>query len=65
MASGHDGYGQYCPISRALDLLGERWTLVIIRDLLVGTTRFNDLARGNQRADGERQQSQDALHVYS
>jgi DNA-binding HxlR family transcriptional regulator len=46
MASGHDGYGQYCPISRALDLLGERWTLVIIRDLLVGTTRFNDLARG-------------------
>ena len=46
MPTGHDGYGQYCPISRALDLLGERWTLVIIRDLLVGTTRFNDLARG-------------------
>ena len=40
------GYGQYCPISRALDLLGERWSLLIVRDLLVGTTRFNDLARG-------------------
>jgi DNA-binding HxlR family transcriptional regulator len=40
------GYGQYCPISRALDLLGERWTLLIVRDLLVGTTRFNELARG-------------------
>jgi DNA-binding HxlR family transcriptional regulator len=40
------GYGQYCPISRALDLLGERWTLMIVRDMLVGATRFNDLARG-------------------
>ena len=40
------GYGQYCPISRALDLLGERWTLLIVRDMLVGTTRFNELARG-------------------
>lgn len=44
---GNDsGYGQYCPISRALDVLGERWTLMIVRDLLVGTNRFNDLARG-------------------
>jgi DNA-binding HxlR family transcriptional regulator/putative sterol carrier protein len=40
------GYGQYCPISRALDVLGERWSLMIIRDLIVGSTRFNDLARG-------------------
>ncbi|MFF2551119.1 winged helix-turn-helix transcriptional regulator [Nocardia sp. NPDC058058] len=40
------GYGQYCPISRALDLLGERWSLLILRDLLTGTSRFNDLARG-------------------
>jgi len=39
-------YGQYCPISRALDVLGERWSLLIIRDLLTGTTRFNELARG-------------------
>jgi DNA-binding HxlR family transcriptional regulator/putative sterol carrier protein len=46
MGGNRTGYGQYCPISRALDLLGERWTLMIVRDLLVGTTRFNDLARG-------------------
>jgi DNA-binding HxlR family transcriptional regulator len=40
------GYGQYCPIARALDVLGERWSLLILRDMLVGTTRFNDLCRG-------------------
>ena len=40
------GYGQYCPIARALDVLGERWSLLVVRDLLVGTTRFNQLARG-------------------
>lgn len=39
-------YGQYCPISRALDVLGDRWSLLILRDLLVGSSRFNDLARG-------------------
>lgn len=46
MDDGRTSYGQYCPISHALDILGERWSLLIIRDLLVGTTRFNDLARG-------------------
>ncbi|MEN8113859.1 MAG: winged helix-turn-helix transcriptional regulator [Actinomycetota bacterium] len=40
------GYGQYCPIVRAVELLGERWTLLIIRDMLVGASRFNNLARG-------------------
>lgn len=49
MGKERTGYGQYCPISRALDLLGERWSLLIVRDLLVGTTRFNDLARGLPR----------------
>jgi len=39
-------YGQYCPISRALDVVGERWSLLILRDMILGTTRFNDLARG-------------------
>ena len=43
------GYGQYCPISRAVEVLGERWTMLIVRDLLVGSTRFNELARGNPR----------------
>jgi DNA-binding HxlR family transcriptional regulator/putative sterol carrier protein len=40
------GYGQYCPISRALDVLGERWSLLLLRDMLLGSTRFNELARG-------------------
>ena len=46
MAAEAARYGQYCPISRALDILGERWSLMIISDLLTGSTRFNDLARG-------------------
>jgi DNA-binding HxlR family transcriptional regulator len=41
-----NSYGQYCPIARAVEVLGERWSLLILRDLLVGSTRFNDLARG-------------------
>jgi DNA-binding HxlR family transcriptional regulator len=43
------GYGQYCPITRAVEVLGERWSLLIVRDLLCGATRFNELARGNPR----------------
>jgi DNA-binding HxlR family transcriptional regulator len=42
-------YGQFCSVARALDLLGERWTLLIVRELLSGTTRFNDLRRGIPR----------------
>jgi len=40
-------YGQYCPISRSAELLGDRWTIHIVRDLLTGTNRFNELIRGN------------------
>jgi DNA-binding HxlR family transcriptional regulator len=43
------GYGQFCPISRALEVLGERWSVLIVRDMLCGNTRFNDLARCNPR----------------
>lgn len=39
-------YGQYCPMAMAAELIGDRWTLLIVRDLLLGTHRFNDLARG-------------------
>lgn len=46
MADDGTGYGQYCPIARAVDILGERWSLLVVRDLLLGVTRFNDLARG-------------------
>jgi DNA-binding HxlR family transcriptional regulator len=44
-----DGYGQYCPISRAADILDGRWTIPIVRDLLQGTRRFTDLVRANPR----------------
>ena len=39
-------YGQYCGLARAAELLGERWTLVVVRDLLVGPRRFTDLREG-------------------
>jgi len=42
-------YGQFCSIARALDLLGERWTLLIVRELLCGSSRFGDLRRGLPR----------------
>ena len=38
-------YGQVCPISKAAEVLGERWTILIIRELLLGTTRFSDFQR--------------------
>ncbi len=39
-------YNQFCPVSKAAEVLGERWTILIIRELLLGTTRFTDLQRG-------------------
>ena len=39
-------YGQYCGLAKALDLVGERWTLLIIRDLFFGPRRFSDLVEG-------------------
>jgi DNA-binding HxlR family transcriptional regulator len=40
-------YGQYCSIARALDLVGDRWTLLIVRELLLqGSCRFTDLKNG-------------------
>ena len=38
-------YGQFCPIAKAAEVLGERWTLLIVRELLLGSTRFNELQR--------------------
>jgi DNA-binding HxlR family transcriptional regulator len=38
-------YGQSCPVARSLEFLGERWTLLIVRDLLGGPQRFQDLQR--------------------
>jgi len=42
-------YGQYCGVVRALELVGERWTLLIVRDLLVGPRRYSDLKNGLSR----------------
>lgn len=50
-------YGQVCSIARALDVLGERWTLLVVRELLLGPKRFKDLLAtlpamgGNRLAD--------------
>jgi len=40
-------YGQACPIARTLDLVGDRWTLVIIRDLFFGRSRFSEFVRSS------------------
>src|SRR3954447_3463845 len=39
-------YDQYCALARALDVLGERWTLLLVRELLLGQKRFSDLLAG-------------------
>src|SRR2546421_2548446 len=39
-------YKQFCPLARSLDILGERWTLLIVRNLLVGPKRYKDLLDG-------------------
>ncbi|GAA4589393.1 DNA-binding HxlR family transcriptional regulator [Actinoplanes octamycinicus] len=42
-------YGQFCPVAKAMELLDERWTLLVIRELIAGSRRFNDLRRGLPR----------------
>ena len=42
-------YGQFCPISMAAEVVGSRWTLLVIRELMCGSTRFNDLRKGVPR----------------
>lgn len=42
-------YGQFCPVAKATDIIGERWTVLILRELLLGTTRYNDFQRGLSR----------------
>jgi DNA-binding HxlR family transcriptional regulator len=42
-------YHQYCPVSKAMELLDERWTMLLIRELVLGSERFNDLRRGLPR----------------
>ncbi len=43
------GYGQFCPMAKATELIGEKWTLLVLRELLLGTTRFSDFQRALSR----------------
>jgi len=47
MAEG--SYRQFCPVAMGSEILGSRWTIVLLRELLTGSTRFNDLRRGVPR----------------
>ena len=42
-------YGQFCPIAMAAELLATRWTLVVLGEMLSGSTRFNEIHRGVPR----------------
>ncbi len=39
-------YGGFCPIAKAMEVVGERWTLLVVRELIVGSHHFNELERG-------------------
>jgi DNA-binding HxlR family transcriptional regulator len=43
---GMKSYAQYCGVARALDVIGDRWTLLIVRELLTGPRRYGDLMEG-------------------
>lgn len=43
------GYGQFCSIAKALEVVGERWTPLIMRELICGSSRFNEIHRGVPR----------------
>ena len=43
------GYGQFCPVAKATEVIGEKWTLLLLRELLLGTTRFNEFQRALSR----------------
>lgn len=42
-------YGQFCPVAKAMELLDERWTLLVVRELMLGSRHFNALHRGVPR----------------
>jgi DNA-binding HxlR family transcriptional regulator len=46
MATMRKRYDQYCPVAHALDLVGERWALLVVRELMHGPKRYTDLADG-------------------
>jgi DNA-binding HxlR family transcriptional regulator len=42
----HAGYHQFCPVAMAAEILCTRWTMLVVREMIAGSTRFNDLRRG-------------------
>ncbi|HLT85545.1 MAG TPA: helix-turn-helix domain-containing protein [Phototrophicaceae bacterium] len=42
-------YGQFCPVAKAMEILDERWTLLVVREMLAGSRYFNELRRGVPR----------------
>jgi len=44
-----NGYGQFCAVARALEVLDERWTLLVVRELMLGASSFTDIRRGLPR----------------
>ncbi|MBN4925694.1 transcriptional regulator [Hoyosella rhizosphaerae] len=44
-----NGYSQFCPVAKATEILDQRWTVLIIREILAGSSRFNDIHRGVPR----------------
>jgi DNA-binding HxlR family transcriptional regulator len=45
-AQDRKGYGQFCPMAKALDIIGDRWTILLLRELLGGAARFHELQQG-------------------
>jgi DNA-binding HxlR family transcriptional regulator len=42
-------YGQFCPVAKAMEVLDERWTMLVLRELMAGSTRYNEIRRGVPR----------------
>lgn len=45
----HGGYGQFCPVAMAAEIICTRWTALLLRELFAGSTRFNELRKGVPR----------------
>ncbi len=43
------GYGQFCPVAKATEVVGDKWTMLILRELLLGTCRFSEFQRSMSR----------------
>ena len=42
-------YGQFCPVAKATEIIGDKWTMLLLRELLLGTCRFSDFQRSMSR----------------